>query len=127
MTIRTGWTRRFIRAFALLVCAAAVATSTAGSAGYHRIMTIKLGGQEGWDYLTFDSASHIHTFRAVFQHVSVPQFQVTVTLAEQAGKTKLTRRMLFESVAACDKVKRFAVEANEQNLDRLAAQLAKMV
>ncbi|TMA49714.1 MAG: hypothetical protein E6J81_02680 [Deltaproteobacteria bacterium] len=70
---------------------------------------------------------NIHTFRAVFQHVSVPQFQVTVTLAEQAGKTKLTRRMLFESVAACDKVKRFAVEANEQNLDRLAAQLAKMV
>ena len=52
---------------------------------------------------------------------------MTVTLAEQAGKTKLTRRMLFESVAACDKVKRFAVEANEQNLDRLAAQLAKMV
>ncbi|TMB19073.1 MAG: hypothetical protein E6J71_11420 [Deltaproteobacteria bacterium] len=69
----------------------------------------------------------IYTFRAVFQHVSAPQFQVTINLAEQAGKTKLTWRMLFESVAACDKVKRFAVEANEQNLDRLAARLAKMV
>jgi len=34
--------------------------------------------------------------------------------------------MLFESVAECDKVKRFAVAANEQNLDRLEAQLAKM-
>ena len=52
---------------------------------------------------------------------------MTINLAEQAGKTKLTWRMLFESVAACDKVKRFAVEANEQNLDRLAARLAKMV
>jgi uncharacterized protein YndB with AHSA1/START domain len=41
--------------------------------------------------------------RIVFHHVSAPQFQVTVTLAEQAGKTKLT-----------------------QNLDRLEAQLAKM-
>ena len=33
---------------------------------------------------------------------------MTINLAEQAGKTKLTWRMLFESVAACDKVKRFA-------------------
>ena len=64
--------------------------------------------------------------RIVFHHVSAPQFQVTVTLAEQAGKTKLTWCMLFESVAECDKVKRFAVAANEQNLDRLEAQLARM-
>jgi uncharacterized protein YndB with AHSA1/START domain len=64
--------------------------------------------------------------RIVFHHVSAPKFQVTVILAEQAGKTKLTWRMLFESVAECDKVKRFAVAANEQNLDRLEGQLAKM-
>ena len=37
MTTRTGWTRGLIRAVALLVCAAGVATSRAGSAGYHRI------------------------------------------------------------------------------------------
>ena len=34
--------------------------------------------------------------------------------------------MLFESAAECERVKRFAVEANEQNLDRLEAELAKM-
>ena len=39
---------------------------------------------------------------------------------------RLTWCMLFESVAECDKVKRFAVAANEQNLDRIEAQLAKM-
>ena len=64
--------------------------------------------------------------RIVFRHVSAPRFQVTATFADQAGKTKLTWCMLFESVAECDKVKRYAVEANEQNLDRLEAQLATM-
>jgi uncharacterized protein YndB with AHSA1/START domain len=64
--------------------------------------------------------------RIVFQHVSGPQFQVTATFAEQSGKTKLTFQMLFDTAAECDKVKGFAVEANEQNLDRLEAQLAKM-
>jgi hypothetical protein len=34
--------------------------------------------------------------------------------------------MLFDTAAECAKVKGFAVEANEQNLDRLEAQLAKM-
>ena len=57
MTTRTGWTRGLIRAVALLVCTAGVATSRAGSAGYHRIKTIKLGGDEGWDYITFDPAA----------------------------------------------------------------------
>lgn len=64
--------------------------------------------------------------RIVFDHVSGPRFQVVATFAEQAGKTTLTFRMRFESAAECDKVKAFAVEGNEQNFDRLEAQLAKM-
>jgi len=64
--------------------------------------------------------------RIVFRHVSAPRFQMTITFADQAGKTGLTWRMLFESAAECDRVKTYAVEANEQNLDRLEAQLAKM-
>ncbi len=65
--------------------------------------------------------------RIVFHHLKpVHEFQVTVTFAEQVGRTKLTWPMLFESDAECDAVKAFTVEANEQNLDRLEAQLAKM-
>jgi uncharacterized protein YndB with AHSA1/START domain len=64
--------------------------------------------------------------RIVFDHVSAPHFQVIATFAEQAGnKTLLTFRMVFKSAAECDKVKSFAPEANEQNFDRLEAQLAK--
>jgi uncharacterized protein YndB with AHSA1/START domain len=64
--------------------------------------------------------------RIVFDHVSGPKFQVTATFGEQTGKTRITFRMLFETAAECDKVKKYAVEANEQNFDRLQAQLAKM-
>jgi uncharacterized protein YndB with AHSA1/START domain len=64
--------------------------------------------------------------RIVFRHVSGPQFQMTITLAEHPSGTTLTWRMHFDSVAECDRVKRFAVQANEQNLDRLEAQLATM-
>lgn len=64
--------------------------------------------------------------RVVFQHVSGPQFEMTISLAEQAGKTALTWRMLFPTAAECARVKRFAVDANEQNLDRLEAELSRM-
>jgi uncharacterized protein YndB with AHSA1/START domain len=65
--------------------------------------------------------------RIVFQHISAPHFfQMTVTLVEEAGKTRLTWRMLFKTVEACEKVKPFVVPANEQNFDRLEAELAKM-
>jgi hypothetical protein len=35
-------------------------------------------------------------------------------------------RTLFPSAADCDKVRRIAVDANEQNLDRLEAELSRM-
>jgi uncharacterized protein YndB with AHSA1/START domain len=64
--------------------------------------------------------------RIVFDHVSGPRFQVTATFAEQAGKTEVTFRMRFETGAECDKAKAYAVPANEQNFDRLEAQLERM-
>jgi len=64
--------------------------------------------------------------RIVFKHVSGPQFEMRITLAEHGRQTRLTWRMLFESAAECNKVKKFAVDATEQNLDRLEARLATM-
>jgi uncharacterized protein YndB with AHSA1/START domain len=64
--------------------------------------------------------------RIVFEHVSGPKFQVTATFADDGGRTRITFRMLFETAAECDKVKPYAVAANEQNFDRLEAQLAKI-
>jgi len=64
--------------------------------------------------------------RIVFRHVSGPRFQVTATFADEGDKTRLTFEMLFETAAACAQVKRYAVDANEQNFDRLEAELARM-
>jgi hypothetical protein len=58
--------------------------------------------------------------------VSGPQFELTISLSEEADRTRLGWRMRFESAAECERVKKFAVEANEQNFDRLEAQLARM-
>jgi len=64
--------------------------------------------------------------RIVFDHVSGPRFRVTATFAEEAGRTRLTWLMLFETAAEYEKVKGYAVEGNRQNLDRLEAELARM-
>lgn len=65
--------------------------------------------------------------RLVFDHLEpVHEFRVTVTFEDLGGKTRLVWRMLFTSAAECDRVKGFVVEANEQNLDRLEAQLARI-
>jgi uncharacterized protein YndB with AHSA1/START domain len=64
--------------------------------------------------------------RIVFKHVSGPAFEMTISLAEEGERTRIGWRMLFESAAECERVKRVALEANEQNLDRLEAELARM-
>lgn len=62
----------------------------------------------------------------VFQHLKpIHKFEVTATFEDLGGGTKLTWRMLFDSSEECDKVKAFISKANEQNLDKLDAQLAK--
>jgi uncharacterized protein YndB with AHSA1/START domain len=63
--------------------------------------------------------------RIVFQHLEpVHGFLMTMTFADEAGATRLTWRMCFESASECTRVKLFVSEANEQNFVRLAAHLA---
>lgn len=66
--------------------------------------------------------------RIVFRHVSGEHpFEMTITLDEQGRGTRMTWRMRHATAAECAKVKPFVVEANEQNFDRLAAELARTV
>ena len=71
--------------------------------------------------------------RLVYKHDSEPgsepvSFQTTVIFADEAGKTRLTMRMLFPSAAARDHVveKYGAVEGANQTLGRLAAYLPQL-
>lgn len=63
--------------------------------------------------------------RVVFRHVSKPQFEMTITFAEHPGGTLVGWRQRFDSAAECQRLVRVVIPANEQNLDRLQAQLAR--
>ena len=64
--------------------------------------------------------------RIVLDHVSAPQFLAVVTFKEQEGQTRITFRQIFQSASECEKMKPLCIPANEQNLDRLEAELRKM-
>ena len=55
-----------------------------------------------------------------WKRLTQPLFQVCATFEEiEKGKTKLTFRMIFDSVEACNKIKPFALDKNEENFDKL--------
>ncbi len=64
--------------------------------------------------------------RLTFRHISGHIFKVDVTFEDNNGKTKLTFKMIFDTKEECDATKVYAIEANEQNFDRLEEELNKM-
>jgi uncharacterized protein YndB with AHSA1/START domain len=62
-----------------------------------------------------------------WRRFSKPIFQVVTTFEEVFNdKTKIVFKMLFNSADECRKVKAFAVDKNEENLDRLEDELSRM-
>ena len=64
--------------------------------------------------------------RVVFRHVSGPQFEMTITFSAHGADTLVGWRQVFNSADECRRIARFAVAANEQNLDRLAVQVLEV-
>jgi hypothetical protein len=62
--------------------------------------------------------------KIVIRHLSGPRFTLTVTLAAEGAGTRLTWHQVLDSLSECEAVRRFAVGANEENLDRLESELA---
>jgi len=60
----------------------------------------------------------------VIRHDSAPQFELTITFAAEDDKTLVGWRQVFQTADERDRVARFALEANEQNLDRLSEVVA---
>jgi uncharacterized protein YndB with AHSA1/START domain len=61
--------------------------------------------------------------QVVIQHVNQPLFQLTIRLAPSAGGTLLHWDQAFADAAVAQAVRHIVEPANEQNLDRLAAEL----
>jgi uncharacterized protein YndB with AHSA1/START domain len=85
-------------------------------------------GPDGSDYpnhSVFDEVSAPE--RIVFRHLDEEHhFQMTILLAEESGGTRLTWRMLHPTAEKCALVRPFVTQANEQNFDKLEAELARM-
>jgi uncharacterized protein YndB with AHSA1/START domain len=65
--------------------------------------------------------------RVVYDHLRpMHRFMMDMSYFDFDGKTRLTWRMRFESVEELDRVRAFIVPANEENFDRLEAQLQRM-
>ena len=61
----------------------------------------------------------------VLEHLLPPRFTMTISLEARGDRTEFGFRQVFESAAIRDQVARYAIAANEQNFDRLQAELAQ--
>jgi uncharacterized protein YndB with AHSA1/START domain len=85
-------------------------------------------GPDGGNYLNESVFIEItEPERIVLNHVSKPCFQLTARFEEVGNdRTKLIFEQLFPTVEEYNKVKGFAIDANEENMERLADVLQKM-
>ena len=64
--------------------------------------------------------------RWAIEHTCPPHFRLTATLREIGSDTEVHWRQTFTSAEVCAAVRAVCVPANEQNLQRLAAAVARM-
>ena len=65
--------------------------------------------------------------RIVLVHLRpMHRFELTMTFADEAGGTRLSWRMLFDSAEEVERIRPYVPAANEQNFDRLEEQLKAM-
>jgi uncharacterized protein YndB with AHSA1/START domain len=81
-------------------------------------------GPDGRDYPNESVFAEIEApGKIVVHHISEPKFRLTITLAPSAAGTLVSWSQAFESAEFAAKVAHIVVPANEQNLDRLTAEV----
>jgi uncharacterized protein YndB with AHSA1/START domain len=61
--------------------------------------------------------------KVVIQHVAEPRFRLTIALAPSGAGTVVSWAQTFESAEMASRIQQIVVPANEQNLDRLVAEV----
>ena len=63
-----------------------------------------------------------------WKRFSKPIFKVVARFEEvSVSKTKIVFKMIFDSAGECNKLKKYVVDKNEENFDRLEKELTKMI
>ena len=63
--------------------------------------------------------------KIVIHHVSEPQYRLTIVLTSSAAGTVVSWSQAFESAKIASRIEHVVVPANEQNLDRLSAEVLR--
>lgn len=88
---------------------------------------IVMHGPDGKDYRNVSVFREIRVpERIVFEHVHGHHFWMLITLEEKGPKTLLRWRQVFDTAAEVGRIAAVVGDANEQNLDRLEAELARI-
>jgi uncharacterized protein YndB with AHSA1/START domain len=88
--------------------------------------TFSMMGPDGKIYPNESRFAAIEAERlVVIQHLSQPYFQLTITLEPTADGTLLTWEQAFADAAVASAVRHIVEPANEQNLDRLGAEVRR--
>lgn len=83
-------------------------------------------GPDGKDYANENLFVEIEPpTRIVLEHVVPPLFRLTVTLTPRGSGTLLTWLQEFQSASFVEQLRGVLVPSNEENLDRLAAELVR--
>jgi len=83
-------------------------------------------GPDGTDYPNESVFREVEApARVVFEHLPSPHFLMTITFEDRGGATEFGFRMLFDTPAERDATARYAIDCNEENFDRLEAELAR--
>lgn len=83
-------------------------------------------GPDGQQYSNESTFVRLEPARqVVIRHVNAPHFDLTITLATTPDGTLLQWEQTFEDPAVAAALRAIVEPANEQNLDRLATELAR--
>ncbi len=81
-------------------------------------------GPDGRDYPNESVFAEIEApTKIVVQHISEPKFRLTIRLTPSAAGTMVAWSQAFENPEFASKVEHIVVPANEENLDRLTAEV----
>ena len=106
----------------------------AGFTNTFRVCEFKSGGR--WSYVMHGPDGRTYPNESVFaeieaprkivvQHVSEPKYCLTIGLAASAAGTIVSWSQAFEKTRVASRLERVVVPANEQNLDRLSAEVLR--
>ncbi|MFZ6645141.1 SRPBCC domain-containing protein [Undibacterium sp. TJN25] len=83
-------------------------------------------GPDGKNYPNENMFAEIEApTKVVVQHVSEPVFRLTIRLASSTKGTVVSWSQAFESPEVASRLEHICVPANEQNLDRLTAEVSR--